>query len=324
MSLGVPASSDPTQSVDPDLAELLARLRVLAGRTYTVDELGGGLTNRNYRVRTTDDAGSGRSAGDYVVRVSTNSSGLLAIDRAKERYNTARAWEAGVGAPVIETLPDDNVLVVGFLSGRTLTAEDVRDPLTIPRIAASVRQLHGGPAFEGDFDMRQIRLRYLEIVTSQGFRLPGDYLALEPRVRALEDAMALNLEPLVPCNNDLLAGNFIDDGSFVRIIDYEYGGMNEASFELGNIASESALDPAAIEMLVGAYWGRLSQAKVARARAWSLLARYGWTLWASIQASVSAIDFDFWAWGMEKYDSARAELLGPEYDEIRTGLGADD
>jgi thiamine kinase-like enzyme len=312
-------ASEPSDvPVLPDLGEILGRLTVLAGRPYTVTELGGGLTNRNYRVTTTG-AGSG-DPGDYVVRVSTNESGLLAIDRGNERHNTRMAWEAGVGAPVIEALPADNVLVVGFLPGRTLTPDDVRDASTLPRIAAAVRLLHAGPAFVGRFDFRATRRRYLDIVTAEGFRLPADYLELGARVAALEDAMRPGDEPLVPCNNDLLAGNFIDSGDTIWIIDYEYGGMNEASFELGNLASESFLSVEATEALVTAYWGHADAGKLARARAWSLLARYGWTLWASIQDGVSPIDFDFWSWGMEKYDSARAELLGTAYHEILDGL----
>jgi thiamine kinase-like enzyme len=298
------------------LTELLRRLEVLTGRTYTVRELGGGLTNSNYRVTTTD-AGP---TGDYVVRVSANESGLLAIDRAAERHNTRMAWQAGVGAPVVEALPADNVLVVGFLPGRTLTSDDIRDAETIPRIADAVRTLHAGPDFVGTFDFRAIRRRYLDVVVREGFRLPPDYLALAGQVEAMEDAMRPGNEPLVPCNNDLLAGNFLDDGATIWIIDYEYGGMNEASFELGNLASESFLSVEATEALVSAYWGRADAAKLARARAWSLLARYGWTLWASIQDGVSPIDFDFWSWGMEKYDSARAELQGQQYQEILTGL----
>jgi thiamine kinase-like enzyme len=299
-----------------DLTELLRRLEVLTGRTYTVRELGGGLTNSNYRVTTTD-AGP---TGDYVVRVSANESGLLAIDRAAERHNTRMAWQAGVGAPVVEALPADNVLVVGFLPGRTLTSDDIRDAETIPRIADAVRTLHAGPDFVGTFDFRAIRRRYLDVVVREGFRLPPDYLALAGQVEAMEDAMRPGNEPLVPCNNDLLAGNFLDDGTTIWIIDYEYGGMNEASFELGNLASESFLSVEATEALVSAYLGRADAAKLARARAWSLLARYGWTLWASIQDGVSPIDFDFWSWGMEKYDSARAELQGQQYQEILTGL----
>jgi len=296
-----------------DLDQLLDRIGVLSGRTRTVDELGGGLTNRNYRVRTDD-------GGDYVVRVSANESGLLAIDRDTERHNTTAAWLAGVGAPVVESLPAENVLVVQFLTGRTLTPSDLRDAATIPRVATAVRTLHAGPEFAGRFDMRAIRRRYLRLVLERGFRLPDDYLDLAPAVERLEDAMRPGDEPLVPCNNDLLAANFIDDGERIWLIDYEYSGMNEASFELGNIASESGLAVDQTAALVAAYWGVPSVDKLARARAWSLLARYGWTLWASIQASVSPIDFDFWSWGMEKYESARAELLGPGLVDLLEGL----
>ena len=298
---------------DADVLDLVAELRVVAGRRWRASELGGGLTNRNFRVTTTDDG----PRGDYVVRVSSNESGLLAIDRAVERYNTARAYEAGVGAPVVEALPERDVLVVGFLEGRTLAAPDVRDRATIPRIAEAVHRLHHGPPFVGVFDMRAIRRRYLGIVQEHGFRLPDDYLDLQPRVEALEDAMESGAEPLVPCNNDLLAANFIDDGEQVWLIDYEYSGMNEASFELGNIASESGLDREQTTALVDAYWGVAAPEKLGRALAWSLLARYGWTLWASIQDGVSSIEFDFWSWGMEKYDSARAELLGPDLAGIQ-------
>jgi thiamine kinase-like enzyme len=297
--------------------ELFDRIGVLSGRRRTVEELSGGLTNRNLRVRTDD-------GGDYVVRISSNESGLLAIDRANERHNPTAAWRAGVGAPVTAALPDDNVLVVEYLNGRTLDPADIRDHALVPRIADAVRTLHQGPEFQGIFDMRQIRRRYLDLVTSRGFRLPDDYLDLAPKVEAIEGAMGRRPEPLVPCNNDLLAANFIDDGSKIWIIDYEYSGMNEASFELGNAASESGLDDETLGLLVESYWGAPSRHRLARAQSWSLLARYGWTLWASIQDSVSTIDFDFWSWGMEKYGSARAELLGPRHAELLAGLAADD
>ncbi len=299
--------------------EFLRSLAVLREREFTATLLGGGLTNENYRVQA-----SGEPPLDLVVRVSSNETGMLAIDRANERHNTRMAWEAGVGAPVVEAVPEAGLLAIGFLPGRTLTSRDVQDPDNIPRIAEALRRLHAGPDFHGTFDMRAIRRGYLANVRAHGFRLPPDYLDLEARVERLEDAMVAGDEPLVPCNNDLLAGNFIDDGERIWIIDYEYSGMNEASFELGNVASESGLDPAATELLVASYWGRPSAAKLARARAWSLLARYGWTLWASIQASVSSIDFDFWSWGMLKYDSARVELLGAEYDDILDGLSRAD
>ena len=73
-------------------------------------------------------------------------------------------------------------------------------------------------------------------------------------------------EGTVPCNNDLLAENFMLTESGLRLIDYEYSGNNDACFELGNIWSESNLSLAQLEQLVGAYYGRPSRHKVARAR----------------------------------------------------------
>src|SRR3954469_20111295 len=182
----------PDGRLDPGVAAVLGMLGVLRGRSWDVAELDGGLTNRNYRVTTTDDG----PRGDYVVRISSNEAGLLAIDRAAERFNTARAWEAGVGAPVVEAHPELDVMVVAFLPGRTLTSHDVRDHVMIPRVAQAVRGLHSGPTFTGEFDMRAIRRRYLSIVQEHGFRLPADYLDLAPRVEGLEDAMAPGQEPL--------------------------------------------------------------------------------------------------------------------------------
>ena len=61
--------------------------------------------------------------------------------------------------------------------------------------------------------------------------------------------------------------------------------------------------------------GRLRN-KVARARAWGLMSKYGWTLWGSIQVGISDLDFDFWGWAMEKYDRAVAEFDGPEFERL--------
>ncbi|MET0740616.1 MAG: hypothetical protein ABWZ26_03580, partial [Candidatus Nanopelagicales bacterium] len=125
---------------------------------------------------------------------------------------------------------------------------------------------------------------------------------------------------LAPCNNDLLAANFIEDDKRIWIIDYEYSGMNEPSFELGNLASENGLSEAETAALCAAYWGATDDAKVARALAWGLLAQYGWTLWASIQDAVSDIDFDFWSWGMEKYVVAERAVVKGEVDALARRL----
>ncbi len=102
----------------------------------------------------------------------------------------------------------------------------------------------------------------------------------------------------------------------MRFIDYEYSGTNEGSFEVGNIWSESDLSLDRLEELTSAYWQRPLRHKVARARLWGLMSKYGWMLWASIQDGVSEIDFDFWSWGLEKYERAERELASPDLPRL--------
>jgi thiamine kinase-like enzyme len=216
---------------------------------------------------------------------------------------------------VIDYRRGGGVLVVRWIEGRTLTPDDVGTPENLPRIAAACRLLHGGPAFASRFDMFDLQSRYLTLVRERGYRIPPRYEEFLPKVERIRVAMGQAPEPLVPCNNDLLAANFIDDGARVWLIDYEYSGSNEASFEIGNIWSESTLSDDLLELLTMSYWGEYSAEKIARARLWALMSKYGWTLWASIQQAVSPIDFDYWSWGMEKYERAVLEFEGNLLEE---------
>ncbi|MFC4119683.1 choline kinase family protein [Nonomuraea zeae] len=289
--------------------EVLDRIPLLSGMPRTVAELPGGLTNHNYKVTT--------PRGTYVVRVSASDGDLLAIDRDAEHACSLAAAEAGVGAPVHGYHPELGVLVVGFLPGRTFTEADLRDPANLPRVARACRRLHAGPRFVRDFDMFDIQRRYLAIVGDRGFRLPPRYLDFMPTVARIRKCLAVRDEGTVPCNNDLLPGNILDDGERLWLIDYEYAGNNDACFELGNIWSESDLPPGHLEELVTAYYGRRLRHKIARARLLGLMSKYGWTLWASIQDGANeSIDFDFWSWGMEKYERAVTEFTGPDLADL--------
>jgi thiamine kinase-like enzyme len=172
--------------------------------------------------------------------------------------------------------------------------------------------------------MFDIQRRYLALVLARQFRLPAGYAGLMPRFDAIRQALAAHPAALVPCNNDLLAGNFIDDGDRIWLIDYEYSGNNDPCFELGNIWSECRLDLDGLADLVSEYYGRPLRNKVARARLLGLAAKYGWTLWGSIQASTSPLDFDFWSWAMERYESAAEGMTGPGFSRLLDEAQRDD
>lgn len=292
-------------SIESNFGELLNRVPLLRDRDSVI-ELSGGITNRNLLI-------NGKT-GRYVARISSNSSTLLSIDRESEYQNSKLAAEVGIGAPVLDYLPGQGLLVVGFLEGRTFSADDVAENL--PRIAKSCRILHSAKPFVRDFNMFNVQKAYLEIVQERGYQLPDDYLDFAGKVSQMRDAMNILDVGTVSCNNDLLPGNFIDDGGKIWIIDYEYSGNNDACFELGNIWAEAFLDLDHLEELVDAYYGAHRPEKIARAWLQALLGKYGWTLWASIQSSISELDFDFWSWGMEKYQKAQSEFSGELFQKM--------
>lgn len=300
-------SATPLQNLPAADAVRLSALACLE-EIDSILPLPGGITNRNYRAR--------GAKGDFVIRVSDPDSSILAIDRINELRNSLAAAYAGIGAPVVDFLPDAGLLVVGWIESRTLQDSDIGDPVMLGRIAGACRQLHAGPRFASGFNMFDIQARYLHLVQTNGWRLPAGYLDFMPQVQRMQSAFAARPEPTVPCHNDLLAANFLDDGTRIWIIDYEFSGNNEPSFELGNIWSEATLSPDLLDVLVDAYWGEHLAEKIARARLWGLMSKYGWMLWASIQEAISQIDFDYWSWGMEKYERAAAEFTGAEYPRL--------
>ena len=289
---------------EPD--DLFDRTASLALRPRTVHELPGGLTNRNYKVTTPD--------GSFVARISGTGSELLAIDRDCEYRNSVAAAAAGAGPPVVEYRPQDSMLIIGYIEGRTLGSADVAEPRTITRIARACRRLHQGQRFGNDFDMFAIQRRYLAVARTRGFRIPAGYEDLLPRFDAIAAALtASDRDGTVPCNNDLLPANLIDDDDRIWLIDYEYSGNNDACFELGNIAAEAHLGEEGLVALVTAYYGRPRPSKVARARLLGLAGMYGWTLWGAIQYAASLIEFDFWSWAMERFEGAAAGFTAPSF-----------
>jgi thiamine kinase-like enzyme len=253
--------------------------------------------------------------GAYVVRVSPREL-ALPIDRDDEYRNSVAAASTGVGAPVVAYLPEERIMVIGYIDGVTFTDASFGLPGNIERVAQACHRLHDGPKFVNDFNMFAIQTGYLQQVLDHGYRLPADYLDHAGQAARIRGALAVRPEPLVSCHNDLLAGNFVDDGTHIRIIDYEYAGNNDPCFELGNMWSECHLSLDQLEELVICYYRRPRVSRLARARLHGLMSQYAWTLWASIQDATSPIDFPYWDWGVEKYERAVATLRSPELDRL--------
>jgi thiamine kinase-like enzyme len=134
-----------------------------------------------------------------------------------------------------------------------------------------------------------------------------------PAVRSIEVALNAHPMPTVPCNNDLLAENYIDDGNMLRLIDFEYSGNNDPCFELGNTCQELQYDEEQISELSAAYFGIATPGLISRMKLNMIMSDVGWGLWAAIQAKISKIDYDFWGWATERWARAETKMDSSEF-----------
>jgi thiamine kinase-like enzyme len=286
---------------------VVARIEAWQGRQVVIKPLSGGLTNTNYRVEV--------DGTPYVVRIPGASSELLAIDRDNEYHNTKAAGESGVGPTVAHFLPDEKVMVLDFINGQTMSIPLLQGAGMPSRVAHSLKILHSkAPRFAQDFNMFRLTEYYLKIADEQGVRIPEGYPLYMPRVARIEAAFARHPLAPVPCHNDLLAENYIDDGRVLRLIDFEYSGNNDPTFELGNTCQEQQYNEAQIREMCAAYFGEAAPDKLARMKLNMIMSDVGWTLWAAIQAKISTIDFDFWGWAVERWGRATAKMDGGEFE----------
>ena len=290
------------------IEDVVERIPGWAGREIRASPIEAGLTNQNFRVEV--------GGTPYFVRLPGASTDLLAVDRANELHNTRAAAEAGVGPSVIHHDPESGALVLEWIDGRTMSNAAFAESGTPARIAEALKRLHAGPRFRDDFDMVRLTEYYLSVVDANSIRIPEGYRDELPKVALIEAALAAHPLPTVPCHNDLLAENYLDDGSRLWIVDYEYSGNNDPTFELGNTAQELGFDAARQEELCAAYFGEATPALLARMRLQMIMSDVGWTLWAAIQAAISSIDYDFWGWAEERWGRASTAFGRDDFDDL--------
>jgi len=287
------------------IERVIERAETFRGKDVQVSKLSGGLTNANYLVVA--------DGTKHVVRIPGRSTELLAVDRENERHNAASAATTGVSPRILEYLPEWNVMVLEFIEGETMSGESLRSPEMARRIAGSLRRLHAAPRFLRDFDMFRLTEFYLGVCAEHDVTIPDGFRERMAQVAELERAFAADPVGTVPCHNDLLAENYIDDGRQLWIVDFEYSGNNDPCFELGDTAQECGFDQDLRAVLCEAYFGSAREDRLARMNLQALMADVGWTLWAAIQAKISSIEHDFWGWAVERWDRAVSILDSEEF-----------
>jgi thiamine kinase-like enzyme len=265
----------------------------------TVQPLGGGITNLNYRVHI--------GGHDFVVRIPGQDSDRLGIDRRREYACTVAAHGCGVSPEAVAFFEDTGVLVTRFIAGRELPETEMRQPAVLRQVAETIRRYHVGPRFPGAFSAFQTVRDYLAWSAPRGAPLPDRFDWMLSQAAFMEDALGAPAL-LRPCHNDLLRANFIVDGNRLWIIDWEYAAMGDPLFDLANFAVHHQLSDDEETTLLRAYFGGVTPSVVARLKLMKIISDLREAMWAMVQVTVSQLDYDFVGYGRKHFDRYTAQL----------------
>ncbi|OGO14859.1 MAG: hypothetical protein A2Y93_10525 [Chloroflexi bacterium RBG_13_68_17] len=286
--------------------QVIARVPEWAGRTdLKVSTLGGGITNENFRIDVGDDS--------FVLRVSGANTDLLGIDRENEYAATRQAAELGIAPEVVGFLRPEGYLVTRFLKdARPLPPEAIRRPENIRRVAETLLHIHAMPPVPGSFSPFRVVETYAGTARRCGVAPPHNFDWFTARKGEIEAAFLMDPFRPRPCHNDLLNGNFLDDGR-LRILDWEYAGMGDVFFDLANFAVNHDFDDSQDRRLLEAYFGSATPARLARLKLMKIMSDFREAMWGVLQIGISKLDFDFREYADKHFQRMTGKLKDPSY-----------
>ena len=280
--------------------------RVWPDGIRSLEPLGGGITNRNFKVTLADGA-------QVVLRIGGKDAELLGIDRLVEHAATRAAAEAGLAPEVVAFVEPEGYLVTRFVDGRPVPIADVRRAGVLREIAGGLRRFHDGPAIPGRFDSFRVVEAYCATATGRGVALPPGYAAAKEVADRIE--LARGVQPPAPCHNDLLNANFISDGERIWIVDWEYAGMGDRFFDLANFSVNHALSADENEELLRLYFGEVLEDDVRSLTLMRFMSDFREAMWGVVQQGLSELEFDFADYAGSHFERLRATADDPAFRE---------
>jgi thiamine kinase-like enzyme len=293
-----------------DVEALTRQLPGWADQPIEIAQLHGGITNTNFIARV--------AGQPYVIRIPGERTELLGIDRANEAEAATRAAQLGIGPAVVGELPGIGTLITALVPGRHLDPVPFTDHLH--EVVGLLHAFHRSGPLRGAFPIHRVVEWHARDASSYGVVPPPSYGLLHQQSRRIEAAFAVNPLPTVPCHNDLLPGNvlFDDPGERVWLLDFEYAGMNDLFFDLGNLSVNCGLDTAGDETLLRLYFGEVTAARWARLQLMKMMSEFREGMWAVVQQAISTLDTDFVAYATERLGNCERLATQPQFEQWLT------
>jgi thiamine kinase-like enzyme len=266
--------------------------RVWPDGVDSVEPLGGGITNHNFKVVVGAEA--------FVLRIGGKDTQLLGIDRSIEHEATLAAARLGVGPEVVAFVQPEGYLVTRFVEGET-------GKVTVGDAAGLLRRLHDAEPIAGRFDSFRVVEAYAATAAGRGVRPTADYTIAKATADRIERRRG-PYEP-VPCHNDLLAGNFVGGADRTWIVDWEYAGMGDPAFDLANFAVNNGLDSGGDDELLAAYGEADPEVHILM----RFMSDFREAMWGVVQQAIAELDFDFAGYADDHFARLEATAAEPRF-----------
>ncbi|MEE9319467.1 MAG: choline/ethanolamine kinase family protein [Granulosicoccus sp.] len=290
-----------------ELGDVHAALRLIPeysalGRDqYTISRLGG-LTNRVYKIEPQG------ALTAVIVRIPGQGTEEY-IDRKVEAHNAVMAAKAGVSAEVLYSDAQAGLMISRCIPDiETMTPNGFRERTGAPgRAGKALRTLHSsGVQFEFRFELFSMIDEYLNVLSGKTLDMPEGYNDVVRQAQPVKIALQKKPVPLAPCHCDPLCENFLDDGKVMWIVDWEYSGMNDPFWDLGDLSVEGEFtDQQDMEMMQAYCNGDASDTEMARMIIYKAMCDLLWTLWGLIQHADGNPAEDFWAYSIGRFERCK-------------------
>jgi thiamine kinase-like enzyme len=291
---------------DPQLDAVIAAVPEWRGHEPTITPIEAGRTNRNYRV----EVGS----ATFFLRLSHEDTALLGIDRVAEYEAALAAAASGVGPEVVAHLPEHGCLITAWVAGEPLAEGDMEQESVLADVARVVSTIHAGPALPATFDAFRIVEAYRRVSVERGVPIPEAYGPAHAHAERIEAAFARAPLPARPCHNDLLSDNFLRGTDGFWLVDYEYSGMGDPFFDLGNLSINNGLSEASQETLLRLTFGEPTQAHRARLQLMRIMSDYREAMWGVIQQGLSTLDIDYVAYADRHFERLLRSMADERFE----------
>jgi thiamine kinase-like enzyme len=291
---------------DPQLDAVIAAVPEWRGHEPTITPIEAGRTNRNYRV----EVGS----ATFFLRLSHEDTALLGIDRVAEYEAALAAAASGVGPEVVAHLPEHGCLITAWVAGEPLAEGDMEQESVLADVARVVSTIHAGPALPATFDAFRIVEAYRRVSVERGVPIPEAYGPAHAHAERIEAAFARAPLPARPCHNDLLSDNFLRGTDGFWLVDYEYSGMGDPFFDLGNLSINNGLSEASQETLLRLTFGEPTQAHRARLQLMRIMSDYREAMWGVIQQGLSTLDIDYVAYADRHFERLLRSMADQRFE----------